>query len=62
MRVEKHYVEYIENAGNPTPAQFDDDWEPAGPMLRRTMTEDGLIQVRDGRMYLTETGRKAVSK
>lgn len=61
MRVEKYYLEYITNAGNPTPAQFDDDWEPAGPMLRRTMAEDSLIEVLDGRMYLTEAGRKAVA-
>lgn len=61
MRVEKHYLEYITNAGNPTPAQFDDDWEPAGPMLRRIMAEDSLIEVRDGRMYLTEAGRKAIT-
>lgn len=61
MRVEKHYLQYIDNAGNPTPAQFDDDQEPAGPMLRRIMAEDGLAVVRNGHMYLTEAGRKAVT-
>lgn len=61
MRVEKYYIEYIANAGNPTPAQFDDDWEPAGPMLRKIMVEDGLIEVRDGHMHLTDTGRKAIA-
>lgn len=62
MRVEKHYLEYIDNASNPTRAQFDDDWEPAGPMLRRIMAEDGLAEMRGERMYLTDIGSKAIAK
>jgi hypothetical protein len=59
--MEKQHLQYITNAGNPTPAQFDDDWEPIGPMLRRDMQTAGLIEVRDGRMYLTEAGQAAAA-
>lgn len=54
----KEYLQYIENAGNPTPAQFDDDWEPIGKKLRFEMRQQGLIEERaNGRLYLMPVGK-----
>lgn len=53
----KEYLQYIKNAGNPTPAQFDDDWEPIGKKLRFDMRQAGLIETRqDGKLYLMPVG------
>ena len=45
------YVQYIRNT-NRVPlaiAQFDDDWEPIGPMVRRDLVAEGLIvEAADG--------------
>jgi len=39
------YINYINNTGMKpiSPEIFDEDWEPAGPMIRRDMMEAGLI-------------------
>lgn len=53
----REYCQYIENAGNPTAAQFDDDWEPIGKKLRFEMRQAGLIEERDdGKLYLMPVG------
>lgn len=48
------YLEYIDNTGgSPTTQQFDQDWEPIGPLVRRDLTGAGLIEQRDGKLYRT---------
>jgi len=40
------YISYIKNTGgSPRVKQFDDDWEPIGPVVRRDMLRAGLITV-----------------
>ena len=48
------YVQYIKNTGQKPLAveQFDDDWEPIGPMVRRDMQAAKLITVKDGEIEL----------
>ena len=49
MKYLDQYVEYINNTGgSPTVEQFDEDWEPIGPMLRRDMLVAGLITEDNG--------------
>jgi hypothetical protein len=36
---------------------FDEDWEPAGPMVRQQLLEARLVEEQDGGLVLTETGR-----
>ena len=37
------YLEYIDNTGGePTIEQFDEDWEPIGPIVRMDMIEAGV--------------------
>ena len=39
------YLDYIDNTGgHPTIAEFDEDWEPIGPMVRRDLEAAGLIE------------------
>jgi hypothetical protein len=54
----KQYVQYVRNTGQrPLPtAAFDEDWEPAGPMIRRQMLEAGLIEEWGGALMLTDKG------
>jgi hypothetical protein len=48
------YVDYINNTSlEPLPVEyFDDDHEPIGPMERKQMIAEDLIQVRDDGIYL----------
>ena len=48
------YVQYINNTGlKPLPiASFDEDWDPAGPMIRASLGKDDLIQERPDGIYL----------
>ena len=50
----REYINYINNtAQEPLPVvMFDDDWEPAGPMIRDQMVKADLIQVRADGIYL----------
>ncbi len=51
------YIEYITNTGgSPTVGQFDDDWEPIGPMVRKDLLEEGMITVVDGTITAVEGG------
>lgn len=40
------YLDYIKNTGQDPllNEQFDDDWEPIGPMVRRDLAAAGLIE------------------
>lgn len=53
-QIHKKYVDYINNTGRvPLPvAHFDEDWEPVGPVVRKNMARDDLIQVRGDGIYL----------
>ncbi len=51
----KRYVQYVRNTGQrPLPtAAFDDDWEPAGPMIRQRLRDADLIEECSGALMLT---------
>lgn len=53
-QVHKKYIDYINNTNNfPLKIEhFDDDWDPVGPMVRKNMVRDDLIQERQGYIYL----------
>jgi hypothetical protein len=42
------YLDYIDNTGGVTVEQFDEDWEPIGPMVRHDLFAAGLAQVDCG--------------
>jgi hypothetical protein len=50
------YLDYIKNTGgSPTINNFDEDWEPIGPMVRRDMLKAGLITATEsGRLKIKE--------
>lgn len=45
-----------------TIANFDEDLEPAGPMIRERFVKLGLWEERDDRLYLTDAGRAALQQ
>jgi len=47
------YVEYIDNTGGVTPDQFDDDWEPIGPLIRADLLKAGMVKVEDGQLVVS---------
>lgn len=48
----KQYTGYLRNAGGSvTLAQFDDDWEPIGPMVRADLRKYKMAEEKDGRIY-----------
>ena len=61
MALAKHliqYLQYVQNTGgNANIAQFDDDWEPIGPMLRRDLMPAYIFEKSDGKLALTEAGK-----
>lgn len=53
----REYAQYIVNTdGNATVAGFDDDFEPAGPMIRRDFMPRYAVE-KDGKLELTEEGK-----
>lgn len=50
----QNYIDYLNNTNRlPLPvAQFDEDWEPIGPKIRRDMEAADLIQVRNDVIHL----------
>ena len=49
------YLQYIKNTGgSPKIEEFDDDWEPIGPMVRKDMKHAGLIEEKDGRVFIVK--------
>ncbi len=51
----KRCVQYIRNTGQRPLriAAFDDDWEPAGPMIRQRLRDADLIEEWSGGLMLT---------
>jgi len=50
------YLDYIKNTGgSPKISEFDEDWEPIGPLLRKDMAKAGLITEVDGRLKAVES-------
>jgi len=56
----KQYLQYVINAGGPTIEQFDDDWEPIGPRLRKQLSDEGLIDESDHSVRLTALGKASL--
>lgn len=60
------YLQYVHNTGGCTAAQFDDDWDPIGPMLRAELVPKYLVEdMTDKQLMLTpegETERVAAPK
>ncbi len=54
MNKHQKYIDYINNTARvPLPvASFDEDWEPIGPMVRKALVSDDIIQVRADGIYL----------
>lgn len=51
----EQYVQYIKNTGlngKLTTEQFDDDWEPIGPVVRKDMLSENLITITDNKITL----------
>jgi hypothetical protein len=47
------YVDCIKNAGESyTISQFDDDWEPIGPTVRKDLVKAGLVEEIDGKLKI----------
>ena len=59
----RKYIEYIRNTGGePTLAWFDEDWEPVGPTVRADLLNEGVAEESDGKIRLTEAGRRALEQ
>jgi hypothetical protein len=47
------YIEYINNAGNPTIKQFIEDWEPVGQTLIDRLLAEKLIFISNNRLFVS---------
>lgn len=62
MTDKKKYLEYVRNTnGHATVANFDEDWEPIGPMLRRDLMPRYFIEDADGKIRLTDEGKAEIA-
>jgi hypothetical protein len=53
----KRALEYVRNTGgNATVANFDDDHEPIGPLLRKEIMPVFVMEDGDGKLMLTDVG------
>ncbi len=53
------YVAYIQSTGGqPTLSEFDEDWEPIGPMLRADLILAEAITEVSGRVILTDKAKQ----
>jgi hypothetical protein len=53
----EQYVTYIKNTGldgRLTTDQFDDDWEPIGPVVRRELQAARIITIYDNKISLVK--------
>ena len=50
------YLQYVHNTGGVNVVQFDDDWDPIGPMVRRELVPTYLTEGSDGSLTLTAEG------
>lgn len=56
------YLKYVVNTGgNADVAQFDDDWEPIGPMVRKGLMPTYMVE-QDGKLALTDAGKIEVER
>ena len=47
------YVDYIKNTGgSPLIVWFDEDWEPIGPVIRKEMEKENIIQYLNDEIIL----------
>jgi hypothetical protein len=64
MGVQEHHKEYLQyvinTGGYATVANFDEDWEPIGPMLRADLMPEFIEENGDGKLILTEAGKEAL--
>ena len=57
----KQYLQYVINTGGYVTADdFDEDWEPIGPMLRADLVPEFIEEDSDGKLILTEAGKSAL--
>jgi hypothetical protein len=62
MKGMEQYLKYVANTnGHATVANFDEDWEPIGPQLRRDLMPRYFIENAGGKIVLTDEGRAAIS-
>ena len=56
MKHLKKYTDYIRNTGQvPLPCtDFDDDWDPVGPVARYSLVSEGLITETNEGLTLTD--------
>jgi len=55
-------LQYIKNTGgNVTIEGFDDDWDPIGPMLRKELMPEYIIEGPNCRLQLTTAGHEELS-
>ncbi|HEX2556714.1 MAG TPA: hypothetical protein VHK86_00190 [Nitrososphaera sp.] len=56
------YLQYVKNTGgNANINQFDDDWEPIGPMLRAELIPTYIVEGPDRNLVLTEKGKEELA-
>lgn len=64
MAVQEHhkqYLQYVINTGGyATVDNFDEDWEPIGPMLRADLMPEFIVENDGGKIVLTEAGKAAL--
>jgi hypothetical protein len=52
-------LQYVKSTnGGATVENFFEDWEPIGSHLWMRLTEKGLVEIVDGKIFLTELGEK----
>jgi hypothetical protein len=60
----KEYVQYIINTGMANAgllqSQFDEDWEPIGPQLRRDLLKQRWTAESRGKVFVTLAGYEAL--
>jgi len=64
MKNMKHlvqYANYVRNTnGGATKEHFIDDWEPFGDRLWLALKSYDFVEIRDGKIFLTDKGNKFV--
>lgn len=59
--ITKQALQYVRNTnGNATVGHFVGDWEPVGQRLWDDLLKAGDVEVRDGKIYLTDKGEGAL--
>jgi len=59
----KKYLQYVVNTdGNASIDDFDDDWEPIGPLLRSELVPVYMVAGENGKLKLTAEGIAALEQ